>query len=80
MCARAIVVDPELIVADEPTGDLDAKNADDILSLLRQLKNEFHKTVVMVTHDQRHFNVFDGGEHRNKIVKLEDKTDMRRAP
>lgn len=51
--ARAIVVDPELIVADEPTGDLDAKNADDILDLLRQLKREFHKTIVMVTHDQR---------------------------
>jgi putative ABC transport system ATP-binding protein len=51
--ARAIVVDPELLVADEPTGDLDAKNADDILTLLQRLKNEFHKMIVMVTHDLR---------------------------
>jgi len=51
--ARAIVIDPELLVADEPTGDLDAKNADDILTLLQRLKNEFHKTIVMVTHDSR---------------------------
>jgi len=49
--ARAIVVDPGLIVADEPTGDLDAKNADAILILLQQLGREFHKTIVMVTHD-----------------------------
>ncbi len=51
--ARAIVVDPGLIVADEPTGDLDAKNADAILTLLQQLGREFHKTIVMVTHDPR---------------------------
>jgi putative ABC transport system ATP-binding protein len=51
--ARAIVTDPDLIVADEPTGDLDARNAEDILGLLRQLKNEFGKTVIMVTHDPR---------------------------
>jgi putative ABC transport system ATP-binding protein len=51
--ARAIVVDPALLVADEPTGDLDAKNADDILTLLQRLKGEFHKTIVMVTHDPR---------------------------
>ena len=51
--ARALVTDPELIVADEPTGDLDAQNADAILHLLRRLKNEFQKTIVMVTHDPR---------------------------
>jgi putative ABC transport system ATP-binding protein len=51
--ARAIVADPVILVADEPTGDLDAKSADDILGLLRRLSEEFHKTIVMVTHDPR---------------------------
>jgi putative ABC transport system ATP-binding protein len=49
--ARAIVADPTLIVADEPTGDLDAKNAADILTLLQRLHAELHKTILMVTHD-----------------------------
>lgn len=49
--ARAIVTDPQLIVADEPTGDLDRKSADDILKLLERLNSEFHKTIIMVTHD-----------------------------
>src|SRR5438046_565171 len=51
--ARAIVTDPDLIVADEPTGDLDAKSAVDILTLLRELNRAFEKTVVLVTHDPR---------------------------
>ena len=51
--ARAIVTDPTLIVADEPTGDLDAKSADEILNLLVELKNSLDKTIVMVTHDPR---------------------------
>ncbi|HTY16386.1 MAG TPA: ABC transporter ATP-binding protein [Myxococcota bacterium] len=51
--ARAIVTDPEIVVADEPTGDLDAKNAIEILGLLRELCRSFEKTVVMVTHDPR---------------------------
>ena len=49
--ARAIVADPELIVADEPTGSLDAESAEGILTLLRRLNSERGKTVVMVTHD-----------------------------
>jgi putative ABC transport system ATP-binding protein len=49
--ARAIVTDPYLLVADEPTGDLDRKSAEEILSLLQQLNREFQKTIVMVTHD-----------------------------
>ena len=49
--ARAIVNDPKIIVADEPTGDLDRKNADEILSLLDRLNKEFKKTILMVTHD-----------------------------
>ncbi len=49
--ARAIVNDPSLIVADEPTGDLDRQSADDILTLLTKLNTDFGKTIVMVTHD-----------------------------
>jgi putative ABC transport system ATP-binding protein len=49
--ARAIVNDPTIIVADEPTGDLDRKSADDILALLDKLNKEFKKTILMVTHD-----------------------------
>lgn len=49
--ARAIVTDPYLIVADEPTGDLDRASAGEILDLLEQLNREFQKTIVMVTHD-----------------------------
>lgn len=49
--ARALVNDPQIIVADEPTGDLDRQSADDILALLETLNKEFQKTIVMVTHD-----------------------------
>jgi putative ABC transport system ATP-binding protein len=51
--ARAFVADPRVLVADEPTGDLDAKSAHEILDLLVTLNREFHKTIVMVTHDPR---------------------------
>jgi putative ABC transport system ATP-binding protein len=51
--ARAIVTDPTLLVADEPTGDLDAKSAEDILDLLVALQKSLHKTILMVTHDPR---------------------------
>ena len=50
--ARAIVADPKIIVADEPTGDLDRKSAEEVLSLLKTLNETLGKTVVMVTHDQ----------------------------
>jgi len=49
--ARAIVTDPYLLVADEPTGDLDRSTASEILDLLDQLNREFRKTIIMVTHD-----------------------------
>jgi putative ABC transport system ATP-binding protein len=51
--ARAIVTDPKVLVADEPTGDLDAKSATEILDLLGTLNKDFKKTIVMVTHDPR---------------------------
>ena len=49
--ARAVVTDPTLLLADEPTGDLDAKSGDEILTLLKRLNGEFKKTIIMVTHD-----------------------------
>lgn len=49
--ARAIVTDPDLILADEPTGNLDAASAEDVLTMLTRLNREFNKTIVMVTHD-----------------------------
>jgi putative ABC transport system ATP-binding protein len=51
--ARAIVTDPKVLVADEPTGDLDAKSATEILDLMGALNRDFRKTIVMVTHDPR---------------------------
>ncbi|HXJ70456.1 MAG TPA: ABC transporter ATP-binding protein [Verrucomicrobiae bacterium] len=49
--ARAIVSDPQVLLADEPTGDLDRKSAEEVLELLSRLNREFKKTIVMVTHD-----------------------------
>ncbi len=51
--ARAIVTDPRVIVADEPTGDLDARSGEEVLTLLERLNDEFKKTIVMVTHDPK---------------------------
>lgn len=51
--ARAIVTDPSIIVADEPTGDLDKYSAEQVLDLMAMLNSEFKKTIIMVTHDPR---------------------------
>lgn len=51
--ARAIVTDPTILVADEPTGDLDARSAEEILDLLDELQRSLHKTILLVTHDPR---------------------------
>ena len=51
--ARAIVTDPDLLLADEPTGDLDAQSARDVLEVLQTLNREFGKTIILVTHDPR---------------------------
>lgn len=49
--ARAVVTDPELLIADEPTGDLDKNSAEEVMTLMERLNSEFKKTIVMVTHD-----------------------------
>ena len=63
--ARAIVTDPTLLVADEPTGDLDRQSAEDALSIMQRLNREMGKTIVMVTHDRR------AAEHAKAIMHLE---------
>jgi putative ABC transport system ATP-binding protein len=64
--ARAIVTDPALIVADEPTGDLDAQSADAVLELLSELNREFDKAIILVTHDLRALRWVDEVHHLDK--------------
>jgi len=69
--ARAIVTDPALIVADEPTGDLDAASAEEILDLLRELQRSLQKTILLVTHDPRAAGRADRLLHLDKGVLVE---------
>ena len=71
--ARAIVTDPTLLLADEPTGDLDAKSAAEVLTLLQRLNREFKKTIVMVTHDPH------AAERAKRILHLEKGTLVEQA-
>ncbi len=66
--ARAIVTDPKVLVADEPTGDLDAKSAAEVLALLETLHHDFKKTIVMVTHDPRAAEKASTQHHLDKGV------------
>ena len=70
--ARAIATDPKILVADEPTGDLDKNSADEILMLLDRLNTEFHKTIVMVTHDSR-------AAEKARVVRHLDKGELQRS-
>jgi len=70
--ARAFVTDPKVIVADEPTGDLDAQSAHEILDLLESLNRDFKKTIVMVTHDPRAAERAHTHRHLDKGVLKED--------
>jgi len=63
--ARALITDPTIIVADEPTGDLDRTTAEEVLALLERLNVELGKTIIMVTHDPK------AASHAHKIVQLE---------
>lgn len=67
--ARAIVTDPVLLVADEPTGDLDRHSAEEILTLMERLNKEYQKTIIMVTHDPH-------AAERAKLVKHLEKGDL----
>jgi putative ABC transport system ATP-binding protein len=68
--ARAIATDPTILVADEPTGDLDKQSADEILTLLERLNKEFKKTILMVTHDPR-------AADKAHIIRHLDKGELR---
>jgi len=71
--ARAIVTDPTLLVADEPTGDLDRVSAEEILTMMERLNAEMGKTIIMVTHDPR-------AAQRAKVLRLLDKGYLNDAP
>ena len=77
--ARALVVDPKIIFADEPTGNLDSHTSEEVMTLMQRVVREQKKTLVMVTHDNhratyadRIFHIIDG-----KIVKIEDNRKKR---
>jgi putative ABC transport system ATP-binding protein len=71
--ARAVVTDPTILVADEPTGDLDRKSAEEILSMMERLNAEMGKTIIMVTHDPR-------AAQRAKVLRHLDKGYMNNDP
>lgn len=75
--ARALVVNPEIIFADEPTGNLDSRTSEDVMNLMKKVVREQNQTLIMVTHDDhlaqyadRIFHIKDG-----KIIKIEDKRE-----
>jgi putative ABC transport system ATP-binding protein len=74
--ARALVNDPLLLIADEPTGNLDATAAVEILDLLEQLNSEFGKTIVMVTHDPRAARKANRLLHLDKGTFIEGEIDL----
>ncbi len=72
--ARAIITDPTIIVADEPTGDLDRVSAEEVLKLLQRLNREINKTIIMVTHDRRAAESAQAILHLEKGELLEKET------
>ncbi|MFZ5907576.1 MAG: ABC transporter ATP-binding protein [Nitrospirota bacterium] len=75
--ARAIVTDPAILVADEPTGDLDRDSANDVLNLMEQLVHELGKTIIMVTHDPRAAHKAHQIKHLDKgVLNAHPQTDF----
>jgi len=75
--ARAIVTDPTILVADEPTGDLDRVSAEEILALMERLVHELGKTIIMVTHDPRAAGKAHIVRHLDKgILNAHPQTDL----
>ncbi len=72
--ARAVIADPMILVADEPTGDLDRLSAEEILKLLKRLNREINKTIIMVTHDRRAAESAQAILHLDKGELLEKET------
>jgi putative ABC transport system ATP-binding protein len=72
--ARAVVTDPKIILADEPTGDLDRESADQVLELLARLRSEFRKTILMVTHDPHAAGYAERTVHldKGKLGRIEE--------
>jgi putative ABC transport system ATP-binding protein len=70
--ARAIVSDPQIILADEPTGDLDKTSATEVMQLLKQLNQQLKKNVILVTHDQEAAAYADQTKHLEKGVLSQD--------
>ncbi|MBI2457487.1 MAG: ABC transporter ATP-binding protein [candidate division NC10 bacterium] len=68
--ARSLVTDPALVLADEPTGDLDAKSAHEVLTILSRLNREFGRTIIMVTHDPKAAGVASVVRHLDKGLLL----------
>ena len=79
--ARALVVNPEIIFADEPTGNLDSKTSEEIMGLMRKVVVENNQTLSMVTHDNHLAEYADRIFHSKdgKILKIEDKRLMRQT-
>ncbi|MGZ5117348.1 MAG: ABC transporter ATP-binding protein, partial [Burkholderiales bacterium] len=71
--ARAIITDPTILVADEPTGDLDRASAEDILNLMDRLNGELGKTIIMVTHDPNAARRARSLRHLEKGVLTEER-------
>ena len=74
--ARALVSDPLLLICDEPTGDLDRKTADEVLTLLQQLNRDFGKTIVMVTHDPKAAEYAKRTVHLDKGTLVDEPLDV----